>query len=126
MSAFSVMLERHKGASTCNLHWIRRVLGAREKQDELLIDYVELLIAHSGFPPPLPHRKHGGGLETGVARRSEWLRAGVIEWLSGYLPPAAVAALESDEKELASAEMDAAAAALGTRPLRLVGDREAA
>jgi hypothetical protein len=122
MSAFSAMLARHEGQATCNFRWVGKVLGHRGS-DEILVDYIDLLIDQAGFPRPLPHRKHGGGLETGVAPRSEWIRAGVIDWLGNYLPPSAAAALDDAAEAAAAEAMDAAAS-----DLRLVfsNDREVA
>lgn len=125
MSAFSVMLARHEGAPTCSIYWIKRILGHR-RSDKALIRYVELLIAEQGFPQPLPHLKHGGGLETGVALKSEWLRAAVEAWLEdNFLPPSAAAMLERADEDEAAAAMDAAAFNLG-RPLHAANDLQVA
>lgn len=114
MSAFSIMLERHQGAPTCSIFWIRKVLGHR-RSDAALVRFLDLLIAEQGFPRPLPHYKHGGGLETGVALKSEWLRAAVESWLeNNFLPPSAAAMLDRAGEDEAAAAMDAAAFNLGS------------
>lgn len=124
MSAFSIMLERHHGAPTCSILWIKRVLGHRRSGDATLIRFVNLLIEEQGFPRPLPHYKHGGGLETGVAMKSEWLRAAVESWLEdNFLPPSAAAMLERADEAEAAAAMDAAACNLG-KPLTAANDRQ--
>lgn len=120
MSAFSVMLERHNGAPTVSLFWIGRTLGHRRKGDASLIAFVDLLIERLGFPQPLPHYRNGGGLETGVTARSEWLRAGVEAWLEdNFLPPSAAASLDREAEAEAAAAMDAAA-----HNLRLVASND--
>lgn len=118
------MLDRHQGAPTCSLMWVRRVLGHRRAGDASLIRFVQLLIAEQGFPRPLPHYKQGGGLETGVTHKSEWLRAAVEAWLEdNFLPPAAAAMLDRAAHDSAAAEMDAVADVLGA-PLRLAASND--
>lgn len=110
-------------APTCGFYWIRRAFGqsgAKSPSDARFAAFLTDLIDTQGFPRPLPHPKHGGGIETGVAPKSEWLRAGVIEWFGDYLPPDTPAALDAAAEALAAADMDAAACGL-----RLVGGREA-
>lgn len=125
MSAFSIMLERHQGAPTCTIFWIKRVLGHR-RSDKSLVRFVALLIAEQGFPQPIPHLKHGGGLETGVALKSEWLRAAVESWLEdNFLPPSAAAMLDRAGADEAAAAMDAAAASLG-KPMHAANDLQVA
>lgn len=112
------------GPPTVGFYWVGRVLGHRGS-DTALADYLNLLIAQAGFPRPLPHRKHGGGLTSAVAARSEWLRPAVLAWLHDYLPPEAAAlALAASEADAAD-QMDAAAANL-CRPLRLVAGKDVA
>lgn len=104
---------------TVSFYWIRKALGQSGKQgcsDRRFVAYVDDLIAKCGFPRPLPAPKHGGGIELGVTHRSQWLRAGVVEWLGDYLPPDAAAALDLAAAADAAADMDAAAS-----NLRLVG-----
>lgn len=99
------------GPPTVGFYWVGRVLGHRGS-DAALVDYLTLLIGQAGFPRPLPHRKHGGGLCRDVAARSEWLRPAVLAWLHDFLPPEATAlALAASEADAAAA-MDAAAANL--------------
>ncbi len=107
-------------APTCNTHWICVQLGyaGGDRRKER---YIKTLIEKRGFPQPLPHEKWGGGIsDTVSATRSEWIRAGVEEWLGRYLPPAAGAALDADAKNAAAHEMDRAAG-----ELRLVAGTEA-
>lgn len=122
MNAFAALLAPHGSEPTCDCRWIGRML-AHDGSDALLVAYIEELIAEAGFPPPLPHRKHGGGLSTGVhVDRSHWIRAGVVEWFGKFLPPAAAAALDEAAMDAAAEEMDAAAENLCT--LRLVADND--
>lgn len=103
---------------TCTCAWICKQLG-QEGSEAVLVDYVEQLIDLRGFPRPLPHRAHGGKIVDGVSyARSRWVRAGVLQWLNDYLPPAASAALDKAAEAAAAADMDRAA-------LRLVGGTEA-
>lgn len=103
---------------TCTAAWICRQLG-QSGSEAALVDYLERLIAERGFPRPFPHRAHGGKLVDAVHfQRSRWIRAGVEQWLSDYLPPAAAAALDQAAEAAAAAEMDRAA-------LRLIGGTEA-
>lgn len=119
MSSFSALLAPHDGTPCCNLHWIGKQLG-HDGSEKNLEDYVAELIDGAGFPRPLPHRKHGGGLSFGVSySRSQWIRAGVIKWLEDYLPPAAAAALDDAARAEAAEEMDQAA-----RNLTLVADND--
>ena len=118
MSAFADLLAPYGEAPTCDCRWVGRSLG-HTGSDTALVAYIEELIEGAGFPPPLPHRKHGGGLSTGVhVDRSQWIRAGVVSWLGDYLPPSAGAALDDAAMNAAADDMDAAAENLGT--LRLV------
>lgn len=99
---------------TCTAAWICKQLG-QEGSEAVLVDYLELLIDLRGFPKPLPHRAHGGRIVDGVHfQRSRWVRAGVLQWLNDYLPPAAAAAADKAAEAAAAAEMDRNA-------LRLVG-----
>lgn len=110
-------------APTCGFYWIRRAFGQSGKKapsDSRFARFLAGLIDRHGFPRPLPHPRHGGGIETGVAPKSEWLRAGVVEWFGDYLPPDTHAALDAAAEALAAADMDQAAGGL-----RLVGGLEA-
>lgn len=112
MSAFIDLLAPHDGTPTCNAHWIGKQLG-HDGSAATLEDYLETLIAEAGFPRPLPHRKHGGGLSFEVSyARSQWIRLGVVQWLEDFLPPPASAALEEKAFADAADEMDAAAQSL--------------
>lgn len=110
MSVHSRMIAAFDGADpTCNLHWIGVQLG-HDGSTASLEQYVAQLIADEGFPPPLPHLKHGGGLSRSVSyRRSQWIRAGVLAWLGHFLPPSASTAIEAADLEAAAREMDTAA-----------------
>lgn len=118
---------------TCNLHWIARQLGCAGESDAHKIRYVDQLIAHFGFPRPLPHLAHGGRVATTIHPvRSQWIRAGVEAWLADFLPPAGADAIDAAARRAAADEMDSAALGLkqlGGRPdkdaLRLVGGTEA-
>lgn len=99
---------------TCTAAWICKQLG-QEGSEAVCTAYLEGLIAARGFPRPLPHRAHGGKIVDGVSyTRSRWVRAGVLQWLNDYLPPAASAAMDKAAEAAAAADMDRAA-------LRLVG-----
>jgi len=120
MSVISRLLDDRSAQPTCTLYWICTKLGARGSDDARKA-YIEGLIETHGFPKPLPHLKHGGGISTDIHPiRSQWIRAGVEHWLGDYLPPAACAALGEHAEAAAAAEMDAAAGRL-----HLVGGTEA-
>lgn len=119
MNAIATLAAVHTADPTCNLHWIGRQLGwdFARRSDRALEQYVEGLIAELGFPRPLPHRKHGGGISTDVSYpRSSWIRVGVLQWLGDFLPPEAGAAVDAAAMHAAADDMDAAAL-----NLRLVG-----
>lgn len=106
----------HIADPTCTAAWICKQLG-QTGSEAVCTAYLEGLIAARGFPKPLPHRAHGGAIADGVHyTRSRWVRAGVVQWLGDYLPPAAGAALTAQAEAEAAAEMDGAA-----RRLVLVG-----
>lgn len=99
-----------EAAPTCNAHWICAQLGYTKKTDACRERYINRLIDDHGFPKPLPHEAHGGGISSEVnAKRSQWVRVAVERWLGDYLPPDSAAALEDDEAAAAAADMDAAA-----------------
>lgn len=99
---------------TCTAAWICKQLG-QDGSEAVCTAYIEGLIAARGFPRPFPHRAHGGKLVDAVHyQRSRWIRAGVVQWLGDYFPPAAAAAADKAAEAAAAAEMDKAA-------LRLVG-----
>ncbi len=98
--------------TTCTFYWVRRQFGqgARSRcSDNKFGAFLEDLIENEGFPRPLPHPKHGGGIERGVTNRSQWIRAGVVEWLGDYLPPSAATAIDAQAMRSAADDMDAAA-----------------
>lgn len=112
MSAFSILLAPHGEEPCCDCRWIGRAIGHRGS-DAKLVAYIEDLITDAGFPRPIPHRRHGGGLSTGVhVDRSQWIRAGVLDWLGDFLPPSATLALDDVARKEAADEMDAAAESL--------------
>lgn len=113
---------------TVSFRWIRRAFGQGDAQqrgrgcsDARFTAFLDDLIGAHGFPRPLPAPKHGGGVEIAVTPRSQWLRAGVLEWFGDFLPPEAAASLEGAAAAAAADDMDAAAG-----NLRLVGGTEAA
>lgn len=134
MSAYSPLLAHldEDGDQTCTFQWIKSRMGCAGSDgpsDPYFATFLANLIEQDGFPKPLPHAKHGGGIERGVTWRSKWLRAGVLQWLAGYLPPDAAAAIDADALRSAADDMDQAAALLGGNHLRLVasdGKRRAA
>lgn len=105
---------------TCTLGYICTALGRISYGERRRCAYVRQLIAHHGFPRPLPtlHRRQ---LTSDVVASSRWLRAAVDNWLEDFLPPDAAAALDSEAQRVAAAAMDNAAANLGA--LRLVSSR---
>lgn len=101
---------------TCNLQWICKHLGFKGAEASQ-IAYVDGLIDLEGFPRPLPHLAHGGGISKEIhATRSQWIRTAVEAWLADFLPPAGAAALDAAAQRDAAADMDARAG-----NLRLVG-----
>lgn len=112
MSAFSKLLAATDAEPCCGLNWIGKQLGHKGSEANLEA-YVSELIDRAGFPKPLPHRKHGGGLSWDVSySRSQWIRTGVISWLGDFLPPAAACAIDDLAREEAADEMDQAARSL--------------
>lgn len=96
---------------TIGFHWVKRRFGAR-CSDARFVEFLTNLIAECGFPKPLPHPRHGGGIERGVTDKSCWIRAAVFEWMADFLPPAIAQALDARAQEDAADEMDEAAARL--------------
>lgn len=121
MSLLSHLLAPADGdPPTCNLSWICRQLG-HKGSDASKVAYVGGLIMAHGFPKPMPHLAHGGFISVGIhPTRSQWLRAGVEEWLADFLPPSGAAALDAAAARAAAADMDRNA-----MNLRLVGGTEA-
>lgn len=115
MSVMEALLVRHPGEPTVGIWFIRRITGHARKGEASLIRYVEGLIEHHGFPPPLPLFRNGGEITGEVRSDSKWLRAAVMEWLEGFLPPTIPAALADEAEQEAAAAMDAAATTLGPR-----------
>lgn len=103
---------------TCTFHRIKAWMGCTGSEsrvsDARFAEFLTELIGTSQFPKPLPSPRHGGGIERGVTPRSKWLKAGVLQWLSGYLPPDAADAIDTQALEQAARDMDAAAARLAT------------
>lgn len=105
---------------TVTFHWIKSRFRQRTMSDARFARFLAGLIAEQDFPRPLPHPRHGGGIEYGVAYRSVWLKTGVEQWFENYLPPAAGAAIDAAARREAASAMDAAAARLG-RPELIAG-----
>lgn len=121
MSALTYLRDRLDHSPTCSLAWIGKQLG-HTGSDTALEDYVTDLITGAKFPPPLPHRRHGGGLSYEVSwRRSAWVTAAVVDWLGGFFPPETADALDEVHRRAAEDEMDRAA---GNLRLQLVGGTE--
>lgn len=102
---------------TCSFHRVTHLLGCSAHSDARACKFITALIADEGFPPPLPHHRHGGskggpGIERGVAPRSMWIRAAVLQWLEDSLTPAITAGLDAAARSAAASEMDAAASGL--------------
>lgn len=102
---------------TCKFYDVKRLLGCSAYSDARACKFITALIAAEGFPPPLPHHRHGGskegsGIERGVAPRSMWIRAAVHHWLEDSLTPATTAAIDAAMRRAAASEMDEAAKGL--------------
>lgn len=108
-------------ATTCNLHYIQRELGAVGYSDARMLAYVAGLIRDHGFPRPLPSMLKGGGMTVEVRSGSRWVRAAVDAWIAGYIPPDCAATIDAAAMSAAADDMDANA-----RNLRLVGGRDMA
>ena len=126
MSVMEALLVRHPGEPTVGIWFIRRMTGHARKGEASLVRYVTGLIDNHGFPPPLPLFRNGGEIETGVASDSKWLRAAVMEWFEGFLPPTLCDALSDEAEEQAAAALDAAAASFGRKLSSTCDQRNAA
>ena len=126
MSVMEALLVRHPGEPTVGIWFIKRMTGHARKGDASLVRYVEGLIAKHGSPPPLPLFRNGGTIQTDISADSRWLRAAVMEWLEGFLPPSTTAALSQDQQQDAAEALDAAAARLVPRVAPVANAREAA
>lgn len=110
---------------TCTLWFVGRELGKADLSAPRLVAYIQGLVDQFHFPAPYPSLQRRT-LTRAVTQRSTWRRAAVLAWLDDWLPPATAEALDAAARTAAAADMDAAAARLGTlRPLRLVGGSRA-
>ena len=105
------LLQSNDSKTTCNLTYLRNVLGRRNYGDRRMCTYVRELIAKHGFPPPLPTLV--GETTTGeVVPDSNWIRASVDSWLFDFPPPARAAAIhEAAGRHAVSLRMVAGGAA---------------
>ncbi|HEV2747512.1 MAG TPA: hypothetical protein VGW34_09475 [Allosphingosinicella sp.] len=98
------------GSQTVSLWYVAGWLGQRERSAAWLAGQIDLLIAHEGFPPPIPF--YIGARRIASAHASaRWLREPVDAWFDGLRP----AHLIADGTEIAARyadRLDAAAAAI--------------
>jgi hypothetical protein len=99
---------RASGPLTYPLFSVAGMLGQRQRSPAWICRYLDQLIEHEGFPPPLPLLTRGG-LTRSAHRRSEWLRDAVDAWLGGQAPPPLAPAIDEAARSAAGARMDARA-----------------
>lgn len=93
---------------TYSLGDVQLRLGQGDRSTRWLLAYVARLIAHHGFPAPLP-LQHGGIVDCTPRSKSRWPAAAVDAWFDHLLPPGTTPAAE----RAAASDMDTRAAALG-------------
>lgn len=99
--------------------YIRQRLGRTDFKNRRIVQYVSLLVRDKGFPPPLPSMVRNE-LTEDVTMKSQWFRHAVDAWIDDFLPPDNAMSVDTAAKAAAALDMDAAAAGLGGRNLRLV------
>lgn len=100
---------------TCSLWFIAGRLGKRERSPKWLAGYVQQLVDHEGFPPPLPHYRAGRKVEQ-VCEQHRWQLDAVEAWFDGLLPPPLREVTPGYSPALAArfaGTLDARAAAIG-------------
>lgn len=111
-----VPADLREGSRSCSLFYIARRLGYGERSEGWLVSYVDCLISHEGFPPPLPLYRVTGGSRRKVDRLGgghRWNRDAVDAWFDGTIPPKLAAVVEDGLAARYAAQLDARAAALG-------------
>ena len=88
------------------------ILGHRERTVGWLCKLIDAMIAHDGFPQPLPLRMSGGGTSRAAHRDSRWPSVAVDAWLANQVPAALVDAAETSVLAAASSRLDARARSL--------------
>lgn len=88
------------------------MLGHRDRAVSWLCRLVDALIAHDGFPQPLPLRQRDGTTSRAAHRDSRWPAAAVDAWLAGQIPRGLVAVVDTSHLAAASARLDMRARAL--------------
>lgn len=106
-------------ARTCNFGYVQKQLGRDGLSQPRMVQYLRRLIADHGFPAPLPTIVKGGKTTKDVHPSSRWIRAAVIAWFDGYIPPDCAATIDDKAYAAAALSMDTAAT-----NLRLVGGRD--
>jgi hypothetical protein len=106
----------------CTIWYIAQRLGRRDYSAKRLVAYVGGLIDSHDFPKPFPREQRGGGLTLEVGKHSRWPRAAVDQWLHGWLPPEAGAALDAQARREAAEAMDARAGGLQLGRHRRIGN----
>lgn len=88
------------------------ILGHRDRTTGWLCKLIDALIAHDGFPQPLPLRMRGGGISRAAHKDSRWPSVAVDAWLANQVPVALVDAAETSALAAASSRLDVRARAL--------------
>lgn len=88
------------------------MLGHRKRTEAWLCRMIDALIAHDGFPQPLPLPTRAGHTSRAAHRDSRWPAAAVDAWLAAQVPAGLVAAVDTTALTAASARLDARARAL--------------
>lgn len=106
-----VPADTRENSRACSLYYIARRLGHGEKAEAFVVRQVENLIAHEGFPPPLPYYRAGRKIAR-LGRWSRWNRDAADAWFDGTVPPPLRAALADNLVARHAAELARRAEAL--------------
>lgn len=88
------------------------ILGHRQRTAAWICRLVDALIAHDGFPQPLPLRMPDGRTSRAAHKDSRWPSVAVDAWLANQVPVALVSAAETSALAAASSRLDERARAL--------------
>lgn len=93
---------------------IARRLGQADRTVAWLSSYIGELIAHDGFPSPLPLYRKGKRV-TAIGATHRWTRDSAQAWFDSFLPPALAAVIDEQQLAAHAATLDARATAMAER-----------
>lgn len=85
------------------------MLGHRQRAAGWICRLVDALIAHDGFPQPLPLRLSDGRTSRAAHKDSRWPSVAVDAWLANQVPAALIDAAGASALAAASSRLDARA-----------------